>query len=452
MKMTLIGAGGVRTPLILRAILNRNDWLGFTSIALLDIDKKHLDLIGKVSEPVERGLKGSVEILRTTDATAALDGADFVITTFRVGGMEGRIMDEKLALNHGVIGQETTGPGGFAMAMRSIPVMMEYIEVMKRVCPKAWLINFANPSGLITEAITSRHLWDRIVGICDGPSTLWAVAASVLNASSLQDVDLEYFGLNHLGWIRSIKYQTRECLPELLKMMQITGGIPGYPFKPEFLLALGLIPNEYLHYFYASDQSLKKLKSQKKTRGEYLLECNNRLFLELQNSSGITTQDIYQKYLMERHATYMENFNPGNQSQGINLERVQELAPEGYAGVALDFIEGIMGIKPGKLILNVPNRLAIKGMDSRDVVEIPCQVNKGLVKNQPIGTIPDHCLGLMKQVKAYEKLTVEAVMEGSYQKAWLALAIHPLVRDEAKARLILNEYIAAHHVYFPKLS
>jgi 6-phospho-beta-glucosidase len=452
MKLTIIGAGGVRTPLILNAIIKRNDRLRFTKLALLDIDKKHLELIAKVTEPVERSLKGSVEILRTTDAHAALDGADFVITTFRVGGIEGRILDEKVALEHNVIGQETTGPGGFAMAMRTIPVLFKYIQIMKKVCPDAWLINFANPSGLITEAVTTQHLWDHIVGICDGPSTLWAFAAAFLNAASLQDVDLDYFGLNHLGWIRSIKYNNKDFLLEILAMMSKSGGIPGYPFKPEFLAALGLIPNEYLYYFYNSEHALRKLKYKKKSRGEMLLESNNRLYMELQNSIGNNLKEIYQKYLADRHGSYSDNFGEGIQAAGINMDRIDKLVPDGYAGVALDFIEGISGITPKKLILNVPNGASIYGMEADDVVEICCGLSKNQIINQPVGDIPVHCLGLMKQVKAYEKLTIEAVTTGSYQKAWLALALHPLVRDEENARLILDEYIAAHHVYFPKLS
>jgi len=452
MKLTIIGAGGVRTPLILNAIVKRNERLGFTRLALLDIDKKHLELMAKVTEAVERSLWGSVDILRTTDATEALDGADFVITTFRVGGIEGRVLDERLALEHNVIGQETTGPGGFAMAMRSIPVVFEYIEIMKKVCPDAWLINFANPSGLITEAVTSNQLWKRIVGICDGPSTLWAYAASLLHATSLQDVDLDYFGLNHLGWIRSIKSGNKEFLPELLDMIAKTGGIPGYPFKPEFLSALGLIPNEYLKYFYATDHSLKKLKSKKKTRGELLLDANNRLFMELQNNAEKNYQEIYQKYLAHRHGTYSDDYDEGATILDTNRERAERLAPDGYAGVALDFIEGITGKKPGKLILNVPNKSSISGMGAEDIVELSCKIEKNKISNQPVGNIPDHCLGLMKQVKAYEKLTVEAATRGSYQKAWLALALHPLVRDEENARLILDEYIAAHQAHFPKLS
>jgi 6-phospho-beta-glucosidase len=452
MKLTIIGAGGVRTPLILNAIVKRNDRLGIKKLALLDIDKKHLELIAKVSEPIERKQRGSIEILRTTDAKAALDGADFVITTFRVGGIEGRILDEKLALDHNVIGQETTGPGGFAMAMRSIPVMFEYIQIMKKVCPDAWLINFANPSGLITEAVTSNHLWEKIVGICDGPSTLWAVAATLLNAGSLNDVALDYFGLNHLGWIRSVRYNGKECLSDILSMLVKMGGFPGYPFKPDFLTALGLIPNEYLHYFYSSDHALKKLKSKKKSRGEMLLESNNRLFLELQNSTGKNIQEIYHKYLKDRDGSYSDHFDGRGFGVGFNMERINDLAPDGYAGVALDFMEGILGIHPVKLILNVPNNTSIHGMDSDDVVEICCQVNKNGITNQSVGVIPDHCLGLMKQVKAYEKLTVQSATQGSYKKAWMGLTLHPLVRDEENARLILDEYIAAHHTFFPKLS
>jgi 6-phospho-beta-glucosidase len=182
------------------------------------------------------------------------------------------------------------------------------------------------------------------------------------------------------------------------------------------------------------------------------LECNNRLFFELQNSVEKNIQGIYMRYLEERHGSYEENYGNPSPLSGFNLKKMQELAPDGYAGVALDFIEGITGIKPGKLILNVPNGHAIEGMGINDVVEIMCGVDKDKIRTMPVGKIPDHCLGLMKQVKAYEKLTIEAVQEESYRKAWLALTLHPLVQDEEKAKYILDEYIAAHQVYFPKLS
>ncbi len=167
MKLAILGAAGVRTPLVLKSIAAFRSQIGLTELALMDIDGERLDLIAALSAPLEHGNDLRFSITRTTDARAALGGADFVITTFRVGGTESRVIDERVPLNHGVLGQETTGPGGFAMAMRTIPVLFDYIQLMREVCPNAWLINFANPAGLLAEAITRVAGWRRAVGICD---------------------------------------------------------------------------------------------------------------------------------------------------------------------------------------------------------------------------------------------------------------------------------------------
>ena len=170
MKIAILGAASARTPLVLTAIVKRQKRLGLTDLALMDLDGERLDLIGSVTARHESG--AAFKITRTTDARAALSGADFVITTFRVGGMEGRVVDERVPLRRGVLGQETTGPGGFAMALRSIPVLLDFVALMREMCPSAWLVNFANPAGLLTEAVTRLAGWERVVGICDGPSSM----------------------------------------------------------------------------------------------------------------------------------------------------------------------------------------------------------------------------------------------------------------------------------------
>ncbi len=220
MKITILGAGSVRAPLMLKAMLKRQAHMGLTELALMDVDAERLDLIGTVTAPFEIG--AAFQVTRTTDARAALAGADFVITTFRAGGMEARVVDERVPLRRGVLGQETTGPGGFAMALRSIPVLLDYVGLMREECPAAWLVNFANPAGLLTEAVTRLGGWQRVVGICDGPSSMGRVAAALLGAPA-DEVSLDYVGLNHLGWLRAVYYAGQDHLPQLIRNLHNTG-------------------------------------------------------------------------------------------------------------------------------------------------------------------------------------------------------------------------------------
>jgi 6-phospho-beta-glucosidase len=277
MKLTILGAGGVRTPLMVEALLRRQKRLNLDELALMDIDSGRLEVIGGLTHSLEA--KASFKITRTTNPRAALEGADYVITTFRVGGIESRIIDERVPLALGVIGQETTGPGGFAMGMRSIPVLLRYVEQMRAVCPDAWLINFANPAGMMAEAV-HRAGWKRAVGICDGPISILRVAAAVIG-KPVEEVYLDYFGLNHLGWVRSVIHDTFDYLPQILGMIATAGSIPGLPFDPVLIQTLGMVPNEYLYYYYNDRQAVHNILAGEETRGEQITRLNKDLFARL---------------------------------------------------------------------------------------------------------------------------------------------------------------------------
>lgn len=455
MKIAILGAGGMRTPLLLQAIVLRQDRLGLNELALMDIDGERLDLMGALTSPVERS-GSKFKITRTTDARTALDCADYVVTTFRVGWIEARVVDERVPLSHGVLGQETTGPGGFAMAMRTLPVLLDYIKLMREACPNAWLVNFANPSGLLAEAVTRVAGWERAVGICDAPQTMGRVAAAVIGAQPAE-VFLDYFGLNHLGWIRAIVHNGQDYVPQFIEMIRTAGRLPGLPFDPEFIAALGMIPNEYLYYYYNTAQAVQNILKAGQTRGEQIVALNAQLFADLRrlkaarDFEGMMT--AYQAYVRQRGETYMlsETAGAGHGLDKLDTGLVEAISSEGYAGMALNLIETLARGVPQLMILNVPNRGAIRGMADDDVVEIPAYVGRDLVRPLVVGRIPDHCLGLLKQVKEYEQLTIAAAMEGSYTKAVKALAVHPLVPDYATARAILDEYREKHGALFPAL-
>jgi 6-phospho-beta-glucosidase len=457
MKIAVLGAAGVRTPLIIEAVGRRQERLGLTELALMDIDGERLGLIDALTAMPEPGFRSKLTF--TTDAPAALSGADFVITTFRAGGIDSRVIDEQVPLGHGVLGQETTGPGGFAMGLRSIPVLLAYVKLMAELCPAAWLINFANPAGMLAEAATRNGGWSRTVGICDSPQVVTRIAAALLRLPA-DEIFLDYFGLNHLGWSRAVIHNQRDYLPQLIDMIQNLGQVPGIPFDPDLIAALQMIPNEYLYYYYSSRQAVQHILESGGGRGEQVAALNRRLFDELKQRhvagdlAGM--REAYEAYLRQRGESYMTR-ETGLRQHGP-LEAVAGAAPagdaaegEGYAGVALDLIEALSGARPRQMILNVPNQGAIQGMAADAVVEVPAFVSRGLVRPLAVGAVPEGCLGLMSEVKVYERLTIAAAQEGSYALARQALAVHPLLRDFTLAGTILDEYRARHGNAFPQL-
>ncbi|MGQ9489961.1 MAG: family 4 glycosyl hydrolase [Anaerolineae bacterium] len=453
MKIAVLGAGGVRTPLIVAAMARRQPEIGLTDLALMDVDPERLAIIRALVNGVDGQGQLPFRTLWTTDARAALSGADFVVTTFRVGGIASRVIDERVPLRYGVLGQETTGPGGFAMAMRSIPVLLEYLTVMRQECPDAWLINFANPSGLLAEAAINVGGWQRTVGICDAPVMIARAVAHLLEVP-LDELFLDYFGLNHLGWLRGAWHANRDYLPTLIAMLSRAGTMPGLPFSADLIRDLGLIPNEYLYYYYYTRQAVEHILAAGRTRGEQIAELNQRLYAELDrlHRAGdiAAMREVHASYLAERGGTYMAT-ETGRRDLRLNGAALQELAGEGYAGVALDLIAGLRGAGTRVMVLNVPNRGAIRGMRDDDVVEVPTFVCRDLLRPLAVGTVPLGPLGLMQQVKAYEKLTIAAVTEGSYVRALHALTVHPLVRDYEIARAILDDYRCEHAGTFPAL-
>lgn len=462
MKIAILGAGGVRTPLIVGAMRRRAARIGLTELALMDVDGERLELIGVLAEPdaasgqPDDSQAAPFQIVRTTDARTALSGADFVITTFRVGGIASRVVDESVPLRFGILGQETTGPGGFAMAMRTIPVLLDYLTLMREACPDAWLINFANPAGLLAEAAITAGGWSRTVGICDAPEGMRRVAAALFGIAP-DELYLDYFGLNHLGWVRGALCGAQDLFPRFMAMLRAAGKMPGLPFAAEFIASLGLIPNEYLFYYYHSRTAVANILRDEQTRGERIAAWNVRLFDALRSLRTAGDRDgmrrTYRDYLEQRGGTYMasETGHPHDLT-GLDPALIRALAGEGYAGIALDLIEGLIGHAPRQMVLNVPNAGAIHGMGAGDVVEVPAFVGRGIVRPLAVGDVPGAPLGLMQQVKAYEQLTIAAATEGAYAKAVQALTLHPLVRDHAVAAAILDGYREGHGASFPALT
>lgn len=447
MKLVIIGAGGYRTPLLLKALHQKFLDLGISQIILYDTDQERQKLVKDLiayAVPDEI-MQNNIRI--SGNARDALRGADFVITTFRAGGMEGRILDEQIPLKYGILGQETTGPGGFSMAMRSIPVMLDYVELMRDVCPDAWIINFANPSGLMTEAVLKLGKWEKVIGICDGPESVRLFAAGMMGLDEAA-VQLDYFGLNHLGWVRKILINGMDILPAFISQLEDQSRMPGLPFSGWLIKTLGMIPNEYLYYYYYRSTAVNAILQEEKTRGEYLHAQNIRLEKALTNLQSekrfADMWETYWEYLNERTHTYMQY---ASDKSGQEVKEEEHL---GYANVAYRVIHGLISGEVNTLV-NVQNQGAVSGMNDEDVVEIPVLLSAGQITRSHIGAIPEHALALMQQVKRYELAVIDAIKEHSYSKCLQALAFHPLVMDEVLARKILDDYIKAFRDQYPVL-
>jgi 6-phospho-beta-glucosidase len=408
-KLAVIGGGSTYTPELVFE-LTEPGAPAVTELALHDIDAERLDVVGGFCERILRHRRSPIHLTRTTDLDAAVAGASFVLTQMRVGGSAGRVADETIPLRHGVIGQETTGPGGFAMALRTIPAVLAVADRVRALAPGATLVNFANPAGLVTEALVRAGY--PAVGLCNIPLTFEKFLAGTLGGP----VEVHSFGLNHLSWIRAVVHDGRDRLPELLERF------PDGPEMPARLVRLlRMIPNPYLRYYYLTAEMLARQRAGP-TRAEEVVA-------------------------IER-ATLARYRDPAL------VERPPELAARGgawYCTAAVAFIRAVSGDTGERQVLNVANRGALPGMPDDAVVEVPCRVGAGGAAPIPQEPVPEHCLGLMRAVKSYERLTVEAATSGSRETALLALVTHPLVRDLDVAEPLLDELLAAHAPHLPRV-
>jgi 6-phospho-beta-glucosidase len=444
MKLTILGGAGVRAPFMVVGLARYAPHIDLQEVWLMDIDAGKLELIGRLCQTLIRRHGAPFTLRLSTDARASLRDADHVITTIRVGGERGRVQDERVALRHGVIGQETTGPGGFAMAIRSTPAILDYCEVIDQVAPRAWVYNFTNPAGLVTQALRDAG-FERVIGICDGANKAQRCVARFLGLPG-DDVRTEVFGLNHLSWARYAIVSGEDRLGALLRDPDFVNSCHLRMFDADLIDWLGMFPSEYLHYYYYRDKALASLQAEDETRGEQIARLSATLLERLRATSDPDAAlRLHEAAMAERSATYMAH---ALKSQGAipNVGEADEDAG-GYAGVALGCIQAIRSGQPHRTALNVPNAGAIAGMRDDDVVEVTCVVDAEGPHPQPIGQVPEHQYLLMRTVKRYERLAAQAVIKRDRRLAVMALFEHPLVGSYALAQALVGDYLEAHREY-----
>lgn len=451
MKLAVIGGGGVRAVYLAKAIVSKAKKLNIDKVVLMDNNSEKLKIYGNLAIGVAKSIDSSIDFIITTDPVEALKDADVIITAIRVEEDQGRIFDERIALNHGVIGQETTGAGGFAMALRSIPAILEYCRLARVYSkPDALFFNFTNPSGLVTQALRSEG-FNNVYGICDFASAFIKEIGNVIGENP-NDISVECLGLNHLSYFRSVKVRGIEKINELIDNPLLYERTEERLFNPELVKNLGMLLNGYLYFYYYREKAIENINKSEKTRGETIKEINDAMFEELSQidieNDFDNALNIYFKYITMREKSYMaiESHQEDESKKNMNLTLAQ-LDNEGYAGVALRFVQAKVLNQPVEMILSVPNQGSINELEDKDVIEVTCRIDKNGATPIKIGDIPQVQMSLIRQIKLYERLTVKAIKEKDRNIAKLALTVHPLINSYSIASSLVDEYLNAHKDY-----
>ncbi len=447
MKLTIIGGGGFRVPQIMEALSRRpREEIDVTELCLYDVSPQRLRVMVAVLEQLDVARKPRIS--GAANLADAVRGADFIFSAIRVAGTEGRVQDELIPLRHGVLGQETVGPGGYAYALRTIPAALELAHTVAEVAPNAWVMNFTNPAGIITQAMR-RILGRRVVGICDTPIGLVRRAARALGTCETE-LEYDYIGLNHLGWLRSINKEGRELLPMLLNTPELLSQMEeARLIGIDWVRQLGMIPGEYLFYFYRNREAVAQIRAEGRTRGQFL-SAQQHAFYQAALDKMERAGKLWSAAHREREETYMAE---AREVAGAGAREEDDL-DGGYQEVALDLMTALSGSrsvrwngKPARLILGVSNTEGgarmIPALADDAVIEVPCRVDANGPLPVSLAPLTGAELGLIVQVKACETLVIDAVREGNRDKAWQAIAMHPLVDSADIARRILDEYCEA---------
>ncbi|TDE00763.1 6-phospho-beta-glucosidase [Jiangella asiatica] len=438
MRLTILGGGGFRVPLVHRALSGGDS--GIDTIVLHDTDPARVRAVQSVL--AERSAAGGPALVVESDLAAAVRGTDFVFSAIRVGGLAGRSCDERSALAEGVLGQETTGAGGVLYGLRTVPVALRIAETIAAEAPDAWVINFTNPAGMVTEAMSS-VLGDRVIGICDSPVGLFRRVARVLDVS-MSDAWFDYAGLNHLGWLRRVLVDGRDVLPRLLASDDALGSFEeGKLFGASWLRTLGAIPNEYLYYYYFTRDAISSAQAAPATRGEFLMAQQEAFYspgaADAAGPDGGAARR-WDEVRREREATYMAE---SRDAAGVGDRDAADLDGGGYDRVALELMRAIAADERTTLVLNVRNRSALPGLDADAVVEVPCLVGGNGAHPLAAGALDPAAAALVATVKATERATIAAARSGSWRAAVAALANHPLVDSVTTAQRLLESELAA---------
>jgi 6-phospho-beta-glucosidase len=408
MKLVIAGGGSSYTPELIDGMIQHWSTFPVSKICLFDINPARLDVLCGLSQRMVDRAGLAVRVTAETERRKAFEGAAFVNGLIRVGGMEARILDERIPLQHGVVGQETTGPGGMMKALRTIPAMLAIANDMVEVCPDAWLINYSNPSGIIAEAL-GKHSQVKYISLCSGPAG-WISQILRLMDVSPERANVDWVGLNHLGFAIRVWVDGVDVTADAVDAAAHAWNIDG-----DWMRMLGAIPATYLRYFYHHDEVLAEYQQPgHRTRGEVVREIETELLRQYADPT-----------LAEKP------------------ELLKRRGGGGYSDVAIAAMESIYHNRGDRQIVQVQNTGAVDDLPEDASVELACVIDRMGAHPIRLGTLPLAIRGLVQSVKAYESLTVQAAVEGSRRTALQALMAHPLVPSWNVAKELLAELLAA---------
>ncbi|NPV79975.1 MAG: 6-phospho-beta-glucosidase [Firmicutes bacterium] len=419
-KLCIIGGGSSYTPELIQGVIDFRDELHIDELALMDIDEGKLAVVGGLASRMMEaaGLKTQVKLY--DGRLEAIKGAQFVISQIRVGGLDARIRDEKIPMEFGLLGQETTGPGGFANALRTIPVALLIAEDMRKVAPDAFLINFTNPSGIITEALV-KYGRVKTIGLCNVPFNMKEMIAGWLGVTA-EEVTMDYVGLNHLSWVRRVFVAGKDVTQDAIgKAVEAWKRSEGHGFDPSLLKLLGMIPSSYLRYYYDTPGAIAEVKAAGETRGEAVKKL--------------------EPWLMKLYS------DPDLKQAPAELSK---RGGRNYSKVAISLISSIANCKDEVHIVNTVNLGAIPDLPVEAVVEVPSVISGDGAHPLVTRPLEPEIRGLTQAVKAYEELTVEAGVTGDRNLALKALLSHPLVPSYRVAKELLERLLEANRAFLPK--
>ncbi|MDY0394177.1 6-phospho-beta-glucosidase [Virgibacillus halophilus] len=431
LKVVVIGGGSSYTPEIIEGMILRYDAFPVTDIVLVDIEagKGKLEIVGRLAARMIEEAEKPINLSWTLDRKQALEGADFVTTQIRVGGLQARASDERIPLSHGYIGQETNGAGGALKAFRTIPVLMDIARDIHDICPDAWMINFTNPAGMVTEALLKHSAHDKVIGVCNIPYNMRHSVAEIMNVDP-STVRIEFVGMNHFVFGRNVFVnginRTEEVLEKLAgdDLDYSPANIVSLGWSKTFIAATRLLPNPYHEYYFHTREVLKKdiqAFEAHGTRAEVVQQLEGSLF-ELYRNPDLRVKP---KELEQRGGAY-------------------------YSDVACSLMDSIYNDKGDIQTVNTSNHGAISDFADDSVIEVNCVITKDGPKPLAIGKLPYQVKGAIQHMKAFEELVIQAAINGSYEDAYLAFLMNPLVADEESSKILLDEMLAANQAYLPQ--
>lgn len=431
LKIATIGGGSSYTPELIEGFIKRYTELPVKDIYLVDIEEgsEKQEIVGALAKRMVKESGLDITIHLTLDRREALKDADFVTTQFRVGQMDARVRDEKIPLKYNVIGQETTGPGGFAKALRTIPVILDICREMEELCPNAWLINFTNPSGIITETVL-KYTKIKAIGLCNCPLGMINEIAE-LNKSTVDKVSIDFIGLNHLLWAQKIMLDGKDITKATIELLnddrdEVMKNIPDVKLSSTFSNSLGMLPIGYLKYYYLTKEMFSEVKENAEkegTRGEVVKRVEHELF------------ELYKDINLK-----------------VKPAQLSERGGSHYSDAACSLITSIYNDKRDIQVVNILNNGTITDLPDNVVIERNCIIAGDGAHPITVGHLPLKVRGLIQLVKSYEELTIEAGVNGDYYAALQALTLHPLVPSSTTAKLILDDILEQNKKYLPQFN